>query len=441
MSEQDKDIKRQKAASGRSIRSMTEAVDEMKVYGDDEGASAKVRRSEKTPSAGGKKASGKKSKKRRKRWPMLVASIFGGKQSGREWRIFGLRLTFWPLLIGVVAILMLGLMFLESRNLSVDQQTVTIVGLESDLEGYKILQLSDLNGKRFGDKQSTLLREIDTLDYDVVFITGDMVGPGGDPKPFYELLEGLPSRKQVYFIAGDSDPGPYAENARGESGVLSELVLADWILGAIERGAIYVDAPMKIEVGSASYWLSPATLLNLNASETAATRKEQMEQEQTGVVSGIQADYATLPFTSYRYSAAQKLLAATSEMQPTDLHIAMAHVPPADDFIRSSDHGEEAGKYLTQPELILAGHNCGGVWKLPLLGAFYVPDSTAPRYGWFPADEDVEGLSAIGESQMYISAGLSTTSDAPLMAFRFMNRPQVSVITLTATLPTSMLDK
>ena len=104
-------------------------------------------------------------------------------------------------------------------------------------------------------------------------------------------------------------------------------------------------------------------------------------------------------------------------------------------FVSSSD----SGKYLSAPDLLLAGHYCGGVWRLPLLGAFYIPDSTLPRNGWFPAQERVQGLSAVGETQVYITGGLSINGDLPLMRFRLMNQPQISVLTLSATLPESML--
>ena len=166
-----------------------------------------------------------------------------------------------------------------------------------------------------------------------------------------------------------------------------------------------------------------------------------MEQEQSGYLSGIQADQASLPFTSYRYENAQQALSALERMESSQLHISLAHVPPSSAFIRAtSTHAGQSESYLGQPELILAGHYCGGVWRLPLLGAFYIPNSTAPRYGWFPAQTDAAGLSSTGETQLYISRGLSVCSDAPLMAFRLLNRPQISILTLTATLPTSMLD-
>ena len=40
-----------------------------------------------------------------------------------------------------------------------------------------------------------------------------------------------------------------------------------------------------------------------------------------------------------------------------------------------------------------------------------------------------------------ITAGLSTTGSAPLMFFRFLDRPQISIIELTATLPQNMLEQ
>ena len=99
----------------------------------------------------------------------------------------------------------------------------------------------------------------------------------------------------------------------------------------------------------------------------------------------------------------------------------------------------EDGKYLPTPDLVLAGHFCGGVVRLPAIGAFYVPDMMMPRNGWFPAQERVQGLSAVGETQVYITGGLSINGDLPLMRFRLMNQPQISVLTLSATLPESML--
>ena len=425
--------------------------DELSQYGDEQDVPVRRRRSSKSTAkkktAKKKPAAKKKKKRARKKRRSFFEWLFAGTPQRKRKRmgvlsLFGreIHLSFWPVFLIVVALLLIIMVFMQGNSLRVDEQNVTLVGLPQSLEGYRILHLSDLAGRRFGDEQATILREINTLDYDAVFITGDMVGSSGDPEPFYELLEGLPSSKPVYFIAGDSDPEPVLESARDITGTVEEMVLADWVLGAIERGATYVDAPVELTVGDSSIWISPADLLNLEASELVDTCEEQMLQEQEGTVLGLQSDYSTLPITTYRYQRAQRLLSAVNSMTSTDVHISLAHEVPSDDFLAASaSHNSTEERYLTQPALVLAGHYCGGVWRLPILGAFYIPSSTADRHGWFPAQEDVQGLSTVSGTQVYISAGLSTTGSAPVMFFRFLNRPQISIIELTATLPQSML--
>ena len=430
--------------------------DELSQYGDEQDVpvrrrrrsgktAAKAKTGKKKKASAKKKGKGARGKKRRSFFEWLFSG--SPKRAPRRrgaLRLFGreIHLSFWPVFLVGIALLLALMVLLQGNSLTVDEQEVTMVGLPEELEGYRILLLSDLNGRRFGDEQATILREIGTLDYDAVFIVGDMVGRGGDPEPFYELLEGLPSSRPVYFIAGDSDPQPVLDTTRDITGTVEQMVLADWILGAIERGATYVDAPVELEVGNASIWISPADMLNLNASELADTCEEQMLQEQEGTVLGLQSDHDTLPSTTYRYERAQRLLQAVNSMTATDVHISLAHEPPSDEFLSASaTHASSGEKYLTQPSLVLAGHYCGGVWRLPGLGAFYIPSSTADRHGWFPAQEDVQGLSSAGGTQMYITAGLSTTGSAPLMFFRFLDRPQISIIELTATLPQNMLEQ
>lgn len=434
------------------IRPKRTPVDELELYGDEQDAPV---RKKARPRKSGKKArqTAKRRKKRaaarkrRAKRPSFFEWLVRGTSSRRRSegiRLFGrvVRFSFWPTFLIIAAALIIGVMFLQGNDIRADEQQMSIVGLPSDLEGYRILHLSDLNGKRFGDNQSTLLREIGTLDYDAVFITGDMVGAGGDPEPFYELLEGLPSSKPVYFISGDSDPGPYVAIPRDITATLEELVYEDWILGAIERGAIYVDQPRTLTVGNSTIWITPSEMLNLRADELNGNTESQMEQEEEGTMQGLEQDYNTLPITTHRYRRARALLDAVNAIQETDVHISLAHIPPSDDFLESSAaHNRSTEKYLTSPTLVLAGHYCGGIWRFPFFGAFYIPNETAPRHGWFPASEDVSGLSAVAESQMYISSGLSTCGDVPLMAFRLFNRPQISVLEFTATLPESMLDQ
>ena len=357
-------------------------------------------------------------------------------------RLFGREIRFWPLFLLALIVMLVGVVVISNGNLKTVEQPVIVVGLPEDLEDYQILVLSDLNGRRFGDQQSALVREIENVGYDMILCVGDMVGKDGDPKPFYELLDNLKRPGRVYFICGDSDPGPFADTVRGTQGPLQELVLEDWILGAIERGAHYIDAPTAVEVGEAKLWLSPTIFLNLDVSAYREEWQDQMEQEEDGVVTGLRSNYATLPFTSYRNDQAQRFYSAVRDISATDLLIGLSHVVPEDDFIISAaSHDQQSDSYLFEPELIVSGHYCGGMWKLPFLGAFYVPNKLLPRGGWFPDQEDVSGLSSIGESQVFITNGLSSTSSIPLLPFRVFNDPEIAVLRLTAKLPGNVLEE
>ena len=378
---------------------------------------------------------------RRKKSLFEIMSASGEDGLFKPLRIFGHEIRFWPLFLLALIVMLVGVVVISNGNVTTRTEQVTVVGLPSELENYSILVISDLNGKRFGDQQSVLVRAVESQSYNMILCVGDMVGSDGDPEPFYEFLEGINHPERVYFVAGDSDPGPYVDVARDIQGTLPQLVLEDWILGAIERGANYVDAPLCVSVGSSNIWLTPSAFLNVEAISYRQEWKEQMQQEEDGTISGLTSDYNSLPFTSYRYALAQKFYDAANSITASDLLICMSHIVPNDNFIESAAlHDSDEGLYLSEPELIVSGHYCGGVWRLPGLGAFYVPNRMLPRSGWFPAKEDVNGLSKVSESQVYLTGGLSTNSDLPLMFFRMFNDPEITVITLTAKLQDNMLE-
>ncbi|TYO97197.1 metallophosphoesterase [Desulfallas thermosapovorans] len=76
---------------------------------------------------------------------------------------------------------------------------------------------------------------------------------------------------------------------------------------------------------------------------------------------------------------------------------------------------------ITQADLVLCGHTHGGQIRLPFAGAVI-----APGQGLFPAYD--KGIYQIGpHTTLYIDSGLGTG----VMPVRFLNRSQVSFITIT----------
>ncbi len=348
------------------------------------------------------------------------------------------NLTYAIFLLTIFLVLSVALMVLNNASVSVEKVTVSVVGLPKDLEGYTILTMSDLHARSFGAKQASLLRTVNGLTYNMAVFTGDMVGKSGDAQPFYDLLEGLVAKRPTYFIAGDSDPAPLLEKPRNITSTLDEMVLSDWVLGARERGAAYLSASEGVKVGQSTLWLSNAGDMSVNIQETLKTLQSQVELEVDGVIGGIEADHATLPFTDYRRGQVAALDQAVRAMKTADIHLALAHYPPSKEYIEVaqilSDRAEDDYQYLPAVDLVLAGHYCGGGWKIPVAGALYVPNTLLPRHGWFPGQEDVQGLKMLGATQLYTSPGLSMTDKIALPNFRLFNPPTVTLITLTAAI-------
>lgn len=368
-----------------------------------------------------------------------------GTRMGTGWRRFmaatkNIRIVTTVI---IVLILIFSALFLDGQTIDVYEETLVVYGLAEDLQGVRILHISDMNSADYGDEQAQLMRKIDALDYDIVVMTGDMVGSRNDPTQLYELLDAIPSSKEVYIIAGDSDPGPFVDVARDLTGTLNQVVLEEWILGAMDRGAVYVDRPVYQTIGDAKIWFTPADMLTTNLTETRALFRDQAKQQEEGVLSGIMVDYEKYPFTSYEMQRYDESYKSAVAMKDQDLHISLTHVPLSDDYLKSIRNGVFTENIedvqIKRPDLILAGHYCNGVWNLPLSGAFYVANDDLRWNGWFPDDDEICGMQLIGDTPMHITGGLSTNSKTPLLFTRLLNHPQMSIITLNSEMPESML--
>lgn len=345
------------------------------------------------------------------------------------------KLKFSAFIIASLVVLALTLTFFNNTNIMVENVTVSIAGLSSDLEGYTICLISDLHGREFGAKQASLLRSINGTQYDLMIMAGDMVGEKGDAQPLYDLLDGLTGNKPVYFVAGDSDPGPLRDKPNVVEGTLEEFVLEEWVLGAVDRGAVYLDAPEKLTVDDSTIWLTPESMLNAESSSTVSSLNAQVYLESNEVLENKQAAYDALPFTSYYQQNMLELQTDILDMETHDLHISVAHIPPYS-APRTSDGSDG---YLPTVDLIVAGHYCGGVWRVPILGAVYIPSVEAPRHGWFPGANEAEGLRMLGSTNMYITGGLGVTDQVYLPDFRLNNQPKVTLLHLTAKLTDDLL--
>ena len=342
------------------------------------------------------------------------------------------------IIISVVLVVVMTLVF-NNNSVAVDAHTISIAGLPSEFEGYRIVLLSDLNARQFGDNQVSLLRTLNTLNYDCMILAGDMVGTSGNAKPLYELLDGKSSSAPVYFVAGDCDPGPLLSEPRDATGDIENYVLADWILGAMERGAVYLDSPVQIKKGQSSLWLTPEYMLDTQASPLLSRLNSQYRSETDAYISGSDAARVALPFTAYRVQNAQALLNAVNRMSSSDIQISVGHYPPTASYNAAANYTDSG--MLRTPDLVLCGHYCGGGIKVPLFGALYVPAVEAPRHGWFPDQTIVEGARHLDTVEVYTTGGLSITDSMGPIRLRINNQPKITILTLTKALTGDLLGR
>ena len=362
-----------------------------------------------------------------------IVSFFR-KHSGfmSSWRFSGF------ILATIVLVIVMVIAF-NNSSIVVDQTTISVAGLSGDFEGYRILLISDLSARQFGEGQVSLMRTINALSYDMMICCGDMVGADGNAQPFYEIIDNKTSGAPVYFVAGDSDPGPLLSEPREASGEVENFVLADWIIGARDRGAIYLDAPIKITKGKSTMWLTPEPMLDIVASPLLSRFNAEYRAESESFIGGSEAARIALPFTAYRVKKAQVLLDTVNRMTVNDLHIAVGHFPPTESYNTTAANSDSG--MLRTPDLVLCGHYCGGGIRLPLFGALYVPAVEAPRHGWFPDQSVVEGERLLGNVTVYTTGGLSVSESMGAIKMRLNNQPKVTLLTLTAALTGDLLGR
>ena len=96
--------------------------------------------------------------------------------------------------------------FIDNNRINIVEEEVVIENLPSEFEGFKILQISDLHGKEFGKSQSMLTKKINSIDYDIIAITGDMKDVHSDNiDSFLTMLKNIKNKENIFYVPGNTD--------------------------------------------------------------------------------------------------------------------------------------------------------------------------------------------------------------------------------------------
>ncbi|MCD4646393.1 phosphoesterase, partial [Bacillus mycoides] len=109
------------------------------------------------------------------------------------------------LIIGILVGISIFL-YLQNNLISITEVKITSSKIPSSFKGYKILQISDLHNKKFGDNQDVLIQKVKSINPDIIAITGDLIDSKSyDAEMSMQVIRELVKEYPVYFVTGNHE--------------------------------------------------------------------------------------------------------------------------------------------------------------------------------------------------------------------------------------------
>ena len=255
----------------------------------------------------------------------------------------------------------------QNKHLETTHYTYAAEQLGADLEGYRIVQISDLHNAKFGKNNQKLVGRIRECEPDMIVLTGDLVDSNHtNVDRAVQFVDEIVKICPVYYVTGNHEywleKSEYDELMDGLIG--AGVVILDDQVVEISRG----DAKFRL-VGLDDKSLADGTLGTLlnNAQNVAHEDSEKKE------------------FT-----------------------VVLAHEP------------QYLARYASSGvDLVLSGHAHGGQFRLPFVGGIVAPDQ-----GFFP--EYTAGEYYMDGTEMIVSRGLGNS----VIPVRLFNYPEIVCVEL-----------
>lgn len=266
----------------------------------------------------------------------------------------------------------------QNRHLETTYYTYKAEQLGADLEGYRIVQISDLHNVKFGKNNQKLVDRIRECEPDMIVLTGDLVDSNHtNVDRAVQFEDEIVKICPVYYVTGNHEywleKSEYDELMDGL--VSAGVVILDNQVVEISRG----DAKFRL-VGLDDRSLADGTLEALLSDESI--RNNQAEQKEE---------------TADNEDSGEK-----------ELTVVLAHEP------------QYLARYAgTGVDLVLSGHAHGGQFRLPFVGGIVAPDQ-----GFLP--EYTAGEYYMNGTEMIVSRGLGNS----VIPVRLFNYPEIVCVDL-----------
>lgn len=266
----------------------------------------------------------------------------------------------------------------QNRHLETTYYTYKAEQLGADLEGYRIVQISDLHNVKFGKNNQKLVDRIRECEPDMIVLTGDLVDSNHtNVDRAVQFVDEIVKICPVYYVTGNHEywleKSEYDELMDGL--VSAGVVILDNQVVEISRG----DAKFRL-VGLDDRSLADGTLEALLSDESI--RNNQAEQKEE---------------TADNEDSGEK-----------ELTVVLAHEP------------QYLARYAgTGVDLVLSGHAHGGQFRLPFVGGIVAPDQ-----GFLP--EYTAGEYYMNGTEMIVRRGLGNS----VIPVRLFNYPEIVCVDL-----------
>ncbi len=261
--------------------------------------------------------------------------------------------------------------YIHDRQLDVHRITVRHERLPEGFEGARVLHLSDLHSKTFGEMNGNLISSCEACRPDMIFFTGDLISRD-ENRSFFDaklfLFEKLTAICDVYFVLGNHEQDNPAN--------------CKYICTRLERLGV------KILKNKSSYICRNGDRIKV-----------------TGLRPSVKCYHTQNGFCNLLPIDCEYVTRLVGECDRDEFNILLSHNP----------FGFE-GYAQWGADLVFSGHCHGGVIRLPLLGGLLSPERRFfPKY--------TKGTYFYDSSKMVVSAGLGK--------FRVNNPAEIVVCTLT----------
>lgn len=107
----------------------------------------------------------------------------------------------------LLVLLVAGCIFLYDQQNRIQTEVLSYASprLPTAFDGFRVVQVSDLHGKEFGDGNETLLKKVAELEPDLIAITGDIVDNVSQFSMITSVAEGLVAIAPTYYVTGNHE--------------------------------------------------------------------------------------------------------------------------------------------------------------------------------------------------------------------------------------------